>query len=57
MPDKIEIDNWHDPPHIHIDDEKKWISVDNPQKVSLKVDSHIIRESGVNINKLLQELR
>ena len=57
MPDYIKIDNWHGPPHIHINNEKKWISVNNPQKIILKLNSHINRESGVNLSKLLRELR
>ncbi|MBZ9569972.1 hypothetical protein KQY27_00165 [Methanobrevibacter sp. TMH8] len=57
LPDNIKVDNWHGYPHIHIGDEKKKISINNSYKAFLKVRLHINRESGVNLNKLLEELR
>ncbi|MCL2687527.1 MAG: hypothetical protein FWE58_03220 [Methanobrevibacter sp.] len=57
LPELIQIDNWHGYPHIHINKERKKISLNNSYKVFLKVMSHIEYESNVNLNKLLEELR
>lgn len=57
LPELIRIDNWHGYPHIHINKEKKRISINNSYKVFLKVMGHIDRESVVNLKKLLGELR
>ena len=57
LPELIQIDNWHGYPHIHINKEKKRISINNSYKVFLKFRRHINRESVVNLKMLLEELR
>lgn len=57
LPELIQIDNWHGYPHIHINKKRKRISLNNSYKIFIKVRQHINRESVVNLNMLLEELR
>lgn len=57
FPEFIQIDNWHGYPHIHINGERKKISLNDSYKVFMKVMAYIERKSVVNLNELLLELR
>jgi hypothetical protein len=55
MPDNILIDNFHHGyPHIHPDRDE--IVYNDPQKVYDIISVHILREKGVKIKKLKEEL-
>lgn len=56
MPDNIRIDNFHGFPHIQKKVGHEEIGIDDPDLVYFIVMDHIERESGLNIQKLKEEL-